>query len=495
MGLILSIDVGTTNIKAALIDEQGHLSGDAKSINMKTEGDAPGRAEHDPLKLKTALLDICRSAIGSRGPDIECLSLTSYQFGLLLTDKDHHPLTRISTFVDTTAQLHHPRFLEAVGDVDRMYRRTGCPPIFQYPVNRLHYIATRNSEIKDRVAHVLDSKSFLMHLLTGEYLTDHSTANSLGCLDIDGNWDERIIESAGYSSTQFPKVLDGFADKLALKKSVCDELGLKNGTRIAVGLFDGAALAAALTGFAPNIAVTNFGTSGMFRVPTTAPVEDIEGGLIQSCLLKPGLFFTGSGINNCTIATNLLLTLLGQDLNYLKGKELSIPGSHGVMTFPYFTGERDKVIGNIGTGVVMGLGIASTRDDLARSFLEGVAFSLLLVKQRLDPENQVKELCMGGGGTANLHWMQIIADTLNLPISLATNPEMGIIGAASLARYGEGNALRDNSHRIMQGARRIEPVAANAAIYREIGQKYLAIRNALREPLLVRQGKERCSSV
>jgi gluconokinase len=370
-----------------------------------------------------------------------------------------------------------------------MYRRTGCPPIFQYPVNRLHYIAAKNPELKNRVAYVLDSKSYLMHILTGEYLTDHSTANSLGCLDIEGNWDEQTIQAAGYSTTQFPKVLNGFVEKAELKKSVCDELGIKNGTRIAIGLFDGAALAAALTGFAPNVAVTNFGTSGMFRVPTTAPVEDLEGGLIQSCLLRPGLFFTGSGINNCTIATNLLLTLLGQDLNYLKGNELSIPGSHGVMTFPYFTGERDIVIGNIGTGMVMGLGIVSTQDDLARSFLEGVAFSLLLVKQRLDPENRVKELCMGGGGTANLHWMQIIADVLNLPISLATNPEMGIIGAASLARYGEGQGLLDNSRRIMRGARRIEPVAANVAIYREIGQKYLAIRNALREPLLVRQGK------
>jgi gluconokinase len=210
MGLILSIDVGTTNIKAALIDEQGQLLGDAKSINMKTEGDASGRAEHDPLKLKAALLDVCRSAIGGRGADIEGLSLTSYQFGLLLADKDHQPLTRISTFVDTTAQAHHPRFLEAVGDVDGMYRRTGCPPIFQYPVNRLHYIAAKNPELKNHVAYVLDSKSYLMHLLTGEYLTDHSTANSLGCLDIEGNWDEQTLQAAGYSTMQFPKVLNGF---------------------------------------------------------------------------------------------------------------------------------------------------------------------------------------------------------------------------------------------------------------------------------------------
>lgn len=488
MGFILSIDVGTTNIKAALVDEQGRLLGGAVSAGMKIESDARGRAEHDPLKLKAALLDVCQQAIGSKGPDIEGLSLTSYQFGLVLVDADGAPLTGISTFADTTAQSHHSRFLDAVGDIDQMYLRTGCPPIFQYPTNRLHYLAATHPEILSTVAHVLDSKAFLMHILTGEYFTDYSTANSLGCLDINGDWDEAIIAAAGFRKAQFPRVLNGFADKVELKNSICSELGLKKGTRISAGLYDGAALATALTGFEADIAVGNFGTSGMFRVPTAAPIEDLEGGLIQSCLLKPGLFLTGSGINNCTIATNFLLNVLGLDLDYLRGKELSSPGSNGVMTFPYFTGERDKAVGNIGTGVVMGLGIASTRDDLARSFLEGVAFSFLLLKQRLDPDKQIKEFRLGGGGTANLPWMQIMADTLNLPIRLTQNPEMGIIGAAGLARYGDGSGLLEHSRTIMHGARVIEPIAANVAIHQEVAGRYFAVRESLRAPLLARRG-------
>ena len=79
------------------------------------------RAEHDPHKLHAALFEVCRQAIGDRGADVELLSLTSYQFGLVLADKDGAPLTKISTFVDTTAQSHHPRFLEAIGDIDAMY--------------------------------------------------------------------------------------------------------------------------------------------------------------------------------------------------------------------------------------------------------------------------------------------------------------------------------------------------------------------------------------
>ncbi len=489
MGLILSIDVGTTNVKAALVDEDGQIVGAAKSVSMKIEGDAPGKAEHDPAKLQAALLEVCRMAIGSRGKEVECLALTSYMFGVMLVDKDDRPLTGISTFLDTTAQSHYPKFLEAIGDADRMYVKTGCPPIFQYPVNRLHHIATKNPGIGKKVAHVLDSKAFIMRVLTGDYFTDYSTANSMGCLDIDGTWDQELIAAVGFDSAQFPRVVNGFSEKVRLKDSICAEFGLKTGTMISAGLYDGAAVAGALTGFEAQVAVGNFGTSGMLRVPTRTPIQDLEGGAIQNCLLKPGTFFTGSGINNCTIASNLLLSILGLELDYLRNKGLSVPGSNGIMTFPYITGERDKIIGNIGTGVVFGLGIASTRDDLARSFLEGVAFSFLFVKQKLDPENKIKEFRLGGGGSANLPWMQIIADVLDLPIRLSQNPEMGIIGAACLARYGEGQDLLACSRRIMQGANVVTPDATHAKIYQEIAGRYFDVRSSLREPLLARQGR------
>ncbi len=138
--------------------------------------------------------------------------------------------------------------------------------------------------------------------------------------------------------------------------------------------------------------------------------------------------------------------------------------------------------------MVLGLSVATTRDDLSRSFLEGVAFSFLFIKQKLDPENQIKEFRMGGGGTSNLQWMQIMADTLNLPVRLTQDPEAGIVGAASIARYGRGEALLASSRKIMQDARLIEPIKENVAIYQELAGRYFAVRESLREPLLARQG-------
>jgi hypothetical protein len=84
--------------------------------------------------------------------------------------------------------------------------------------------------------------------------------------------------------------------------------------------------------------------------------------------------------------------------------------------------------------------------------------------------------------------MQIMADVLALPVRLTQNPEMGIIGAASLARHGAGADLVASSHRIMRDAEAIEPIAANVAVYRDVADRYFDVRTALREPLLARAG-------
>jgi ribulose kinase len=85
--------------------------------------------------------------------------------------------------------------------------------------------------------------------------------------------------------------------------------------------------------------------------------------------------------------------------------------------------------------------------------------------------------------------MQIMADALGLPIRLAPSPEMGIVGAACLAREGTGEDLLERSRRFMRDAHLIEPNAAHAGVYRDVAARYFDVRQSLREPLLARQGR------
>jgi gluconokinase len=480
MGLILSIDIGTSGTKALLLDQDLSPVGPVVSQDTPLIRDQRGRAEHDPLVLRQTIFNVCRKTIGERAKDVSLLVVTSYQFGLLFADAEGRPLTNISTFVDTRAQSHHATFCAAI-DTAEVYRSTGCPPIFQYPTNRMHFFSTHKSFDIRAVRHVWDSKAYIMHTFTGRSLTDHSTANSLGCLDLNGAWNRKLIESVGFHVEQFPQVVDGASHRVPLLPSVCRELGLNEGVEISVGLYDGAALAAALTGFQDGLAVGNFGTSGMFRVPMRLPVEDAEVELIQSCMLRPELFFNGAGINNGTSASNWFLReILKQPVSYLRNRDLSEPGARGVICFPYLSGERDPSIGTLGVGTFLGIRETTKDLDMGRAVLEGVAFSFLLIKQRLDPKNTISELRIGGGGTANTLWMSILANVLNLPVRISSEPEMGILGAASLALSGgDSGALRARSERIMTGTTCIEPDPALVPLYSEIAGRYLAMRAKL----------------
>lgn len=81
------------------------------------------------------------------------MSLTSYQFGMVLVDKAGHPLTNISTFVDTTAQSHHPKFLKAIGKPgsDVSAHRVSADFSSTPPI-ALHYLSMKDPGLIARTA-------------------------------------------------------------------------------------------------------------------------------------------------------------------------------------------------------------------------------------------------------------------------------------------------------------------------------------------------------
>jgi gluconokinase len=198
-------------------------------------------------------------------------------------------------------------------------------------------------------------------------------------------------------------------------------------------------------------------------------------------MLRSGLFFNGAGINNGTSASNWFLReILKQPVSYLRNRDLSEPGAHGVICFPYLSGERDPSIGTLGVGTFLGIRETTKDVDMGRAVLEGVAFSFLLVKQKLDPRNTITEFRVGGGATGNTLWMNILANVLNLPVRISGEPEMGILGAASLALSGgDTHALQERSDKIMKGTILIEPDPKLVPLYGEIAGRDLAMRAKL----------------
>ena len=103
----------------------------------------------------------------------------------------------------------------------------------------------------------------------------------------------------------------------------------------------------------------------------------------------------------------------------MEGVESIAPGSDGLITLPYFAGERTPVNDPDARGILFGLTLAHTRAHLYRSALEGIGYS---IAQQIDlmrsHENvPIDRIIAVGGGTLNPAWMQIVADILGTPVS------------------------------------------------------------------------------
>ena len=99
--------------------------------------------------------------------------------------------------------------------------------------------------------------------------------------------------------------------------------------------------------------------------------------------------------------------------------EAIAPGSDGLITLPYFAGERTPVNDPDARGILFGLTLAHTRAHLYRSALEGVGYSIAqqIAIMRSHENVPIDRIIAVGGGTQNAVWMQIIADILGTPVS------------------------------------------------------------------------------
>jgi gluconokinase len=140
MALTLAIDLGTTNLKVGLVNEQGEILL-VQSCRLQTNSREPGAAEHDPEELKRLMLDLCRQVLTDDYKDqVEYIVSSTYQFGIMLLDAQRNPLTDITLLTDIRSQTTFSDFMSAFADVD-VYQKTGCPLISQYVLPRLFYFS------------------------------------------------------------------------------------------------------------------------------------------------------------------------------------------------------------------------------------------------------------------------------------------------------------------------------------------------------------------
>jgi len=422
---VLSVDVGTTNLKVALVKVTKDGFAIDKTINMKIPPHIPEPQsyEHDPRELRDLVLRSIKTAI-REGGDVDAITLSGYLFGVLALDKQGNELTNIITWVD-----ERPRSVlnELKSYAQELYMRTGCPPLHIYALPKILWLRrVMGSKFSD-ISMFLDMKAYLMKVLTGMAITDYSSASgTFQLLNIHSlRWDSRALELAGIDEKMLPELEEG-TKVLEMRKEVAEYAGLREPAKVVLGLFDGASMILGFTLLESNRAVVNMGTSAMLRTVIDRPVVDSSPLMrFQTYYMLNGRWLSGGAINNAGIVLDWVLDSFFRDLRsssdvvdpYRALLETLPEEPSDIIFVPLILSERLPFLS--AGAVIAGLKHSTSRREIAKAALEGIAMLLKLIDEALEENGIVYRDIVAGGKLAKFNVVaRVLANVLGKPVSV-----------------------------------------------------------------------------
>ncbi len=482
---VLAVDIGTTNVKAAVVDESGKVLR-AASRELTLLSPEPGAAEHSPREILAAVEET--SKLAARGLEVDAVALSCYQHGLIVVNSRGEPLTNALTHMDWRAARYVAE-VEKRCDAVELYRRTGCPPLFVYALPKILWLKSERLGSSAESARFLLVKDFVVARAVGEPYVDYGNASGSQLFNINSlRWDDLALEVGGLSENQLAEPVEGSKALCELQGAGAELFSVKPGTLLVLGTFDGAAQNLGLGAEGPEEAVLNLGTTAVVRLLGRAPVLD-ESGMRTFCYYAAdGRWAFGGSTNNGGSVLRWFRDALGglevaatealgvDPYDLLCGEaERASPGSSGLVFIPFMAGERFPFRDPYARGVLLGLRYDHRKPHVVRAFMEGVAMVVRAITEALeDLGYRPAKLLGGGGGLRSRLWAEIIASATRTPVARVKGGEYASnAGAAALAFKALG-AVRDVSE---LGWRAdvtdvIQPDPAAALVYDEVYRRF-----------------------
>lgn len=445
--LLLGIDIGTYSAKGVLTTPEGEIIAQ-HVIEHELSVPRPGWAEHDPEAVwRQGLIGLCRELLSGpyRGSDVAGVAVSAIGPCLLPLDEQGRPLRNgILYGVDTRATREIDALTERISE-DELLAHAGMVFTSQAIGPKMMWLRDNEPDVWRRATHLTTASSYLVFELTGEHVIDRHTASHFMPL-IDMNtleWSDRYADLVAPLSV-LPRL--AWSDELAgtVTERAASETGLRAGTPVAVGAVDALAEALSVGVTEPGQLMIMYGSTTFFILLLDEPVRDPRVWLTAGAF--EGQYALAAGMATTGSLTRWFRDQLARDLppdeayEQLFTAASRIPaGSEGLLTLPYFSGERTPLNDPNARGVIAGLSLAHTRAHLFRSTLEGVGFG---IRHNLEtfralgaPINRVTAV---GGGTRGGTWPQIVSDIARIEQLLPERAIGASYGDAFLAGLVSG---------------------------------------------------------
>jgi xylulokinase len=442
---LLGIDVGTTGIKALLLEVHGGLKGSA-AVGCPISTPHPLWSEQNPADWWTASLLCIRRLIADSDVEpsqVAGVGLTGQMHGLVLLDSLGEVLRPCIMWNDQCTFVQCERIRERL-DKERLVQITGNDALSGFTAPKILWVRQHEPDVFAMVRHILLPKDYVRFKLTGDYATDCSDGAGTILFDLkERTWSKEVLEELEIPADWLPMVFESPELTGHVSAAAATETGLIEGTPVVGGAGDQAAQAVGVGAIHPGIIALTLGTSGVVFAPTAMPQADPKGRLQAFCHAVPGRWHLMGVMLSAAGALRWYHDALTPQIDYdaLVAEAESIPpGSEGLLFLPYLTGERTPYPDPLARAAWVGLTLRHLRGHMTRAVLEGVAFGLrdcfeLVREAGLCTIEQVR---VSGGGAKSPVWLQILADVLGVELVTVKTTEGAAYGAAMLAGVGVG---------------------------------------------------------
>ena len=470
MNTILTMDAGTSGLKCSLFDVSGALI-KATVSEYPTYFPKEGWAEQKAEDFIGAVLAAMKSLLGTKGLESVCaIGLTGTMNGLVPIEKDGTPLHANIIHLDTRAGCEVEEITSRMG-AEAFYALTGNRPDVHYGLPKLMWMKKHHPDIYKRAHSFVNTKDIIYGYLTGIHArSDYSDASLFGAMNIHKRaWDKDVLNCAEVDEEKLPELYPSTDVSGVLCKEAALALGLKSGIPVSIGGGDGPCSTHGSGVYSENGAYITVGSSawacGLSKTPVIDPgmrafnYTDIDENLTNVC----GTVQCASTAFDFMMKTLMGITNADGKIDFARAEEMalsSVPGANGVFFLPTLMGERCPWWDANARGMLMGLTLTHTRNDLVRAAYEGVAQALNNCTQVLkDNGLQFESLILSGGGVKSSVWPQMFADIIGVPTFVHAHPrEATSMGAMIAAGVGVGAYKSfEEASRTIQIAKSLSP--------------------------------------
>jgi xylulokinase len=479
--MIVGIDIGTQSLKVAVTDRELRVRGEA-ATPYRAQFPRPGWAEQDPALWEHALGPTIARALEESGAvpqQVAALGVCGQLDGCVAVDADGGALSPCLVWMDRRAQ-------EEIADVPvaLIRARTGVVLDASHMAAKIRWLK-RHDVSTAAAARFHQPVSYLVERMTGRAVMDHALASTTMVYAIDQrNFESALLDCFEIDPGELPALAEADSCAGPLSARGAELTGLPPGIPVAVGTGDDFSTPLGAGLLAPGRLAVVLGTGEVVGTVHPRLLVD-DSGLVETHAYPGGAYFLENPGWLSGGAVSWLCDLLGIDeFDALDAAAAAAPvGAEGVTFVTALTGAMAPEWNAQARGCFYGLTPSHGRPHLARALLEGCAFAMRDVANRLrDMGAEMRSLLLLGGGARSRLWAQMRADIMGLPALVPHRVDTSPIGAAVLAGVAAGlvENLRTAAELVQEPVAPLAPVPANRDAYDDAYRRYRRLFSSLK---------------